>query len=100
MSINLGIAEGLALDQVFGKEINPDPLLVISVRILAGRDPPAAGNPKDWDGAYMSLGRLPARSIAADWRNLPRLAALDLGFGLQHGADRRGVVIGVTAFER
>ncbi len=52
----------------------------------------------------MRLGRLPARSIAAVLaiERRPRLIALalDPGFGLQHGADRGGVVIGVTAFER
>ena len=33
------------------------------VQVHYARSP--TGNPKDWDGAYMSLGRLPARSIAA-----------------------------------
>ena len=55
----------------------------------------------------MRLGGLPARSMrAGDGQSLAHrrrhrdLRRLTPGFRLQHGADRRGVVIGVAAFER
>src|SRR3954454_11970147 len=79
--------------------------------------PPVAGNPKSRAQAYMRLGGRTARlspqrngeiagellgkrSSEKNARALPRLAALDLGPGLQHGADRGGVVLAVAAFER
>src|SRR5689334_102020 len=69
--------------------------------------------PEDREQADIRSGGLPARPMGgARWRNgqpapargsaggSSRLAALDVRLGLEHGADRGGIVFGVAAFER